>query len=465
MFRSPWKPPTRLNLPNLPDAVPENAGKVGPDFCGGCLYFALSSTFTIAVTTLDLITDWLVMSRLHLLQYQHRVEDYVDYYTNKSGNASDPYLWMYSGIYRHVPQVFYYFCVASSAVYAIGVIWHCYCFIIERGRYKNKLDGVPLKDTITYKHGGEFLALAQLLLEDIPLQILLMFAEMSMSCNFVVPLAGSVFVLMVSTTCVSIVWKGAQVAWWTGCCGRRENYYSGCAISCFRVSFLFLLPCALAAVLLNYVFLTGFMNNAIRPNHLRSAFFDSIGSADWHEQEELLFITKIGSTPDEAFCQNFTIGTIDSVIHSEQYGFHKTVPCDSVMMSSSGYNEQSGDINCTFSITLFANPVLDTITYNHGYQIYNKNSLCRSAILSPWDCWDTPEISEQATNKTTNSLTTWPTNVTESTTTVDLNTVGERCRLLFSVNYAHNVKDRSMINCDYEIIHNESIPLSMCSRG
>ena len=197
----------------------------------------------------------------------------------------------------------------------------------------------------------------------------------------------------------------------------------------------------------------------------RSILFDSIGSKDWNEQEQLVFITKLKSAPDEAFLPNFTIGTIESVIHSEHYGFHKTVPCDSFIMPYLGYNELNGDVNCTFSIALYADPVLNTITYNQGYHIYNNRSLCRSAILSPWECRQMSHVPQQSTIQTTNSFVTTPTeyDVTEATTNVDPSSVGEGCRLIFTIDYAHTMRHRSIVNCDYEIIHNDSIPLRLCS--
>ncbi len=363
---------------------------VAAGFWGDCLMFTVGATITIAIATLDIISDWLMYKTFLNIDLPGKVEQVT---SRSNQNVSDDLVWRLDDFYLNMPTILEGILILASINYCAYFIWFCYMFKAERHHLKNKWDGLPFKGTLMEKYGSEIFLCLHVLFEDFPVAGLLFAVQIAVSCQVLFHLDNAIYLLALSVTLISILWKFVCLIWNCGCFGQRDEYHTGCAVSILRCLSLLFIVCAFIFSVWNIILLRGHTGSRYHGNTLRNFIMDKIGVDRWTENDKIIITQSehlddlIHTLQNQERMHKYVINVVPLKQILQQNGdrINFKIPCQSPTGNSSLTSffqpqHQTGTLysNCTSVFTFVASTETMEIQYDYAYYFYNENKECIS---------------------------------------------------------------------------------------
>ena len=185
-----------------PPREPTYSGEVAAGYMKSCLPFAIGATVTVAVVSLDIVTDWIMYKAVLDNNIPSAVKSYTA--SHKPGDAAEnDIVWTLRNVYIRLPGLMQGLLILGSFVFCLYFWWLCFMLVEQRKKFKDKRDGVPRKKTIYERYGGEVLIFLHVLCEDLPVSVILLLAQMSCSCTFFFNFDHVIYLIATCTTAFS----------------------------------------------------------------------------------------------------------------------------------------------------------------------------------------------------------------------------------------------------------------------
>ena len=276
-----------------PPREPTYSGEVAAGYMKGCLPFAVGATVTVAIASLDIITDWIMYKAVLNNNIPSAVKSYTA--SNKPGDAAEnDIVWTLRDVYIRLPGLMQGFLILGSFVFCLYFWWLCFMFVEQRKKFKDKRDGVPRKKKIYERYGGEVLILLHVLCEDLPVSVILLLAQMSCSCTFFFNFDHVIYLIATCTTAFSLTWKFAQVMWNFGCFNFRDSYLCSHGLVILRIVSLLFISFTWALTAINFVLLRAGKNGELFSHTtFDTSVFDKIGVDRYIYNQEVIFAQSV----------------------------------------------------------------------------------------------------------------------------------------------------------------------------
>ena len=352
---------------------------VAAGFWGDCLRFAVGATITIAIVTLDFITDWLMYRNIQELDIPKLIDDIK----GPQNGTSKEVVLRYKEFYELLPLIFFGVCIAAAVSYAMYFLWYCYMFRAERNYLKDKWDGVTRKGYFCHKYGGEVVLFVHVLLQDLLISGLLFAVQVAVSCHFQVALDHVIYELALGTTLLSIAWKFSQLIWNSGCLGQREEYESGAAVNVLRCATLLVLVCASSLAIWNAILLVGWKYNDYIGPSVQNTIMDKIEVDRWRHQDGIALVYFDPMT-GEATPVIMDVIPMDYVMHHHNQTLYATRPCISGQVNLTTFLESPHQTreadNCTVTFEFIPILTQGYILYDYVYS-FTSDGTCQTGQL------------------------------------------------------------------------------------
>lgn len=323
-----------------PPQEPRYSGDVAGGYMRSCLPFAVGATVTVVVVSLDIVTDWIMHHAIVDIGIPDKVREYTAN-RNRDGDDENEIIWTLRDVYERLPNIMLGFLILSSMVFCLYFWWLCYMFVEQRKKFKDKRDGVPRKQKACERYGGEILILLHVLCEDLPVSVILLLAQISCSCTFLLDFDHVIYLIATCTTAVSLSWKFVQVIWNFGCFNFRENYLCSNGLVTLRTISLLFISFTWSLTAINFVLLSAGKNGELFSHStFRMSVFDKIG-VDRYVQSHYIVFTQSSNFKHIAVSNSFnaeklsglndthllTITPVKAVVDAIDSTYTVSLPC------------------------------------------------------------------------------------------------------------------------------------------
>ena len=366
-----------------PERPTTHHGDVAAGFWGDCLPFTITATLTVAITTLDIITDWIMYRAFMGMAFAERVQAAVKVpWYNETQNV----IWLYREVYVQIPLLLQIFCIVGLVVYVFYFLWMCWMFTTERKKFKDKRDGVPHKGTFVENYGGDFFILLHICLHDLPVAAILFAVQVAISCRFLILVNHVIYFIATVVTLVSLVWNILQVFYNGGCLGLREEFLSTKLTWVLRSVSVVMAMMAITVASLNVILLTGWQTQIVKGSFLGSEVINKVAVDQWMEEGKIIFWVNTSSELPLSYTNSSSynlieVVTLKRVFASGEHGLSVELPCEGDMYSLLPFLQQThtynADIfNCTAIFRFLASRQEPVINFDYLYMFYNEDRYC-----------------------------------------------------------------------------------------
>ncbi len=273
--------------------------------------FGLATTLTVAIVAFDLTTDWLTWRALLNLRIPDLVKDILG---PKSREIEDSFRPFHDKRNVHtfllfLPQVYFYFCIAATIVAGLELLRLGIMVSVQKKFVKDLIDGVHHKRTGPERLGADLILINHLLLEDCPLQLILLLLQVFIGCDFYVYLGDPIFLLSTVSALVSVLWKVCQLlmSYRQSRMDQTEQYRVGLKLLQGCSGFFLLLT--LCVITVNLVILSPARQHYSK-HSLQGPVMDKAAIDIWIEEESVALLLQ------EHEFQELTTPTIDNITQS-----------------------------------------------------------------------------------------------------------------------------------------------------
>ena len=374
-----------------PPQEPTYSGKVAAGYMRSCLPFAVGATVTVAIASLDIVTDWMMYKAI----LDNNIPDKVEEYTARRRN-SDPendIVWTLRGVYVRLPDLMQGFLILGSFAFCLYFWWLCFMLVEQRKKFKDKRDGLPHKKKVFERYGGELLLFVHLLCEDLPVSVVLLLAQISCSCTFFFNFDHVIYLIATCATAFSLTWKFAQVMWNFGCFNFRENYLCSNGLVILRIVSLLFICFTWALTAINFVLLrAGKDGELFSHTTFRTSVFDKIG-VDRYVQDQYVVFAQSGNFQYITVSNNWnvskfhelndrnvlTITPIEHIVDAMDDAYTISLPCrnSETNVTFSRFFKQShrdniGQLNCSVIFRFRLQSLAKEIHYDARYTFFDE---------------------------------------------------------------------------------------------